>query len=85
VKDKMIKSLSKLSQVTTEEDKSLISLVGDNLRYVPGTAKRIFNALEKFNVYLISQGASDLSISLIVEKKVLFEALQVLHDEFFNE
>jgi len=59
--------------------------VGDNIRYTPGVARHVFNALGDINVRMISQGASLLNLSFVVAEKDLFRAVESLHREFFAE
>ena len=40
--------------------------MGDNIRYTPGVARRVFNALDGINIRMISQGASLLNLSFVV-------------------
>ena len=40
-----------------EEDQAIVCLVGDNIRYTPGVASRVFSALDDINIRMISQGA----------------------------
>jgi aspartate kinase len=57
--------------------------VGENIRFTPGVARRVFNALDGINIRMISQGASLLNISLVVAEADLTRAVQALHEEFF--
>ncbi|MEX2261228.1 MAG: lysine-sensitive aspartokinase 3 [Bryobacteraceae bacterium] len=73
------------SEVSIEEGKAIVCLVGDNIRHTPGVAKRVFSALELVNVRMISQGASLLNLSVVVAESDLVEAVARLHEEFFSE
>ncbi|MEO8130051.1 MAG: lysine-sensitive aspartokinase 3 [Bryobacteraceae bacterium] len=77
--------LEKFSEVSVEENQVIVCLVGDNIRYTPGVASRAFQALEKINIRMISQGASLLNLSVVVAQEDLREAVQQLHTEFFSE
>lgn len=76
--------LAEFSQVSTEPDQAIVCLVGDNIRYTPGVAARVFRALDGVNVRMISQGASLLNLSVVVAEKDLRQAVEKLHTEFFS-
>jgi len=77
--------LSLFSEVTMEEGQAIVCLVGENIRYTPGVAARVFNALTGVNVRMISQGASLLNLSVIVAEDDLRKAVESLHSAFFSE
>jgi aspartate kinase len=78
------RELEQFSEVSIEEDQSIICLVGENIRYTPGVAARVFNALGDVNVRMVSQGASLLNIGFVVAQKDLQRATEALHTEFFS-
>jgi aspartate kinase len=82
--NEIINDLSAFSEVKVEKDKALVCIVGDNLKYIPGMAKKVFNALGDFNITMISQGASVINISFVVDKNRLNDVIQKLHKEFFG-
>jgi aspartate kinase len=67
-----------------EHDGVIVCLVGENIRYTPGVARRVFNALDGINIRMISQGASLLNISFVVAETDLARAVSLLHTEFFS-
>jgi aspartate kinase len=79
------RELEQFSEVSIESDQSIICLVGDNIRYTPGVAARVFTALGDVNVRMVSQGASLLNIGFVVAQKDLRRATEALHNEFFSE
>jgi aspartate kinase len=46
---------------------------------------RVFGALDRINIRMISQGASLLNLSLVVAETDLRRAVEALHTEFFSE
>src|SRR5262249_1918237 len=76
--------LQPFSEVDVEKDQAIICVVGDDLRYTPGIAARVFGALRDVNVRMISQGASLLNLSLVVAGRDLERAAASLHREFFS-
>jgi aspartate kinase len=71
--------------VESETDQTIVCLVGDNIRYTPGVARRAFNALDGINIRMISQGASLLNISFVVAEQDVLRTVEALHGEFFAE
>jgi aspartate kinase len=82
---RICEELSEFSEVSMEPDQAIVCLVGENIRYTPGVASRVFHALGDVNVRMISQGASLLNLSVIVAERDLRRAVESLHAEFFSE
>lgn len=80
----IVRDLRAFSEVDTEYDQAIVCLVGDNIRWQPGVAHRVFRALDPVNVRMISQGASLRNISVVVAQQDLREAVDRLHREFFT-
>jgi len=80
----VLAELRQFAEAETEHDQVIVCLVGENIRYTPGVARRVFNALEGINVRMISQGGSLLNISFVVAEKDLRAAVAALHEEFFG-
>ena len=83
--ENIVKELSEFAEVSLENRQSIVSLVGENIRYTPGVAARVFKALEDINVRMISQGASLLNLSFVVATGDVKRAVEALHNEFFSE
>ncbi len=68
-----------------ERDLSVVAIVGEGMRYLPGISGRLFQALGKngINVVAIAQGSSELNISVVVPAVDETKALNVIHDAFF--
>ena len=64
---------------------ALICLVGNNMKYTPGVARRAFGSLPDINILMVSHGASNINFSFIVDEKDATTAVQRLHADFFNE
>jgi aspartate kinase len=82
--ENIIVELSKFSKVSIETDKSQVSLIGKDLKSIKGVAGRIFGVLAGYNVSMISQGASDINVSFVVDRRDLNAVLNILHKEFFE-
>jgi aspartate kinase len=83
--DAIVADLQSLGKVSVERDAALICLVGENLKFTPGVASRIFSSIERINVSMISHGASAINVSFIVDGASVDLAVRLLHREFFSE
>jgi aspartate kinase len=77
--------LSQLADVKYEGKKALVCLVGEDIRGQSGMAARVFSAIKHVNVRMISQGASEINMSFMIEEDDADEAVRSLHATFFNE
>jgi aspartate kinase len=84
--DDIKSDLEGVADVNIVKGKSIISIVGDGMSNVPGISGRTFSALgkAKINIEMISQGASEINISFIVDDKDADNAVKVLHKEYFG-
>lgn len=82
--DHVVEQLSEFADVIVDDDKSQISVIGKNIVRLNGMLKRTFAPLKKTNVYMISQGASFVNISFVVDREELIEVVQDLHDHLFD-
>jgi aspartate kinase len=76
--------LGKLADVKYEGKKALICMVGEDIRGQHGIAAQVFNAVRHINVRMISQGASEINMSFMIEEDDADEALRSLHAAFFQ-
>src|SRR5205807_897992 len=60
--------LAKLGDVKYEGRKAIVCLVGENLRETPGIAARVFSVLPDVNIRMISQGASEINLTFVIEE-----------------
>lgn len=82
--DEIIMELSAFAKVNIENDKSLVCVVGSNIRNSKGMPGKIFSVLSEYNITMISLGSSLINISFVVDRVQLNEILQKLHDTFFK-
>ncbi len=81
--DAIRKDLEDIATVKVYYNQALISLVGKNMMKSKGVAASAFEALSEFPIRMISQGSSDINLSVVVENEHAVEAVQALHDTFF--
>ncbi|MGD8780097.1 MAG: bifunctional aspartate kinase/homoserine dehydrogenase I [Ignavibacteria bacterium] len=79
IKDRII------NKVKLEDELSIIAVVGEDLKRTHGVSGKVVESLGKngINIVAIAQGSSELNISLVINKKHLRKALNVLHDSVF--
>jgi aspartate kinase len=83
--DAICAELRQFSEIDIEKDQAIVCLVGENIRYTPGVAARVFASLGDVNVRMISQGASLLNLSIVVAEGDLVKTVERLHSAFFGE
>jgi aspartate kinase len=83
----LVQELKRLGNVEVEDNKAILCLVGEKLRGRIGVAARVFSVLAGggINVHMISQGASEINISFVIEERDIPEAVKQLHAYFFAE
>ena len=79
------RDLSGIGEVSVEREKATVCVVGDNLKFTPGLAARLFKAIETTNVNMISQGASEINLTFVIDQSDVDRVVRKLHDEFFAE
>jgi aspartate kinase len=77
--------LAKLADVKYEGRKAIVCLVGENLREIPGIAARVFGELTDVKIRMISQGASEINLTFVVEEDEVPQVIRRLHKLFFSE
>jgi aspartate kinase len=81
----ILAELKKFSEVSTESNLAIISAVGKGIRDTAGIAARFFGVLRGINIKMVSIGASEVNLSIIVNEKDLINAVSLLHNEFFSD
>lgn len=74
-----------LDPVIVEDNLSILAIVGEQMRHTPGIAGKVFGALGKqgINVVTIAQGSSEYNISVVIKRADEKKALNIIHNEFF--
>jgi aspartate kinase len=76
--------LEKISAVKVESGRAVVCIVGEGLRTTPGIAGRVFSTIKDINVLLVSQGASSVNLTFVVDEQHVEEAVRRLHAAFFE-
>ena len=77
--------LAKLADVKYEGRKAIVCVVGENLRNTPGIAAKIFTEVQDVNIRMISQGASEINITFVIEEDSIPKVVKQLHKKFFTD
>jgi aspartate kinase len=77
--------LSRLADVKYEGRKAIVCLVGENLREVPGIAAHVFGELTDVKIRMISQGASEINLTFVIDEEQVPSVVQRLHKTFFAD
>jgi aspartate kinase len=81
--DAIARDLSEIGTVGVENDKGIVCLVGQDLWKDTAFLARVFSSLKSTPVRMISLGASDINLSLVVPADKTEESVRNLHQEFF--
>jgi aspartate kinase len=76
--------LARLADVKYEGRKAIVCLVGENLREIPGIAARVFGELADLKIRMISQGASEINLTFVIEEDAVPGVVGRLHKAFFS-
>jgi aspartate kinase len=77
--------LARLADAKYEGRKAIVCLVGENIRNTPGIAAKVFGAIPDVNIRMISQGASEINISFVIDEADVPAVVSRLHQTFFSE
>ncbi|EAS30887.3 aspartate kinase [Coccidioides immitis RS] len=81
-----IQDLRKYGTVDIIPEMAILSLVGKQMKNMVGVAGRMFTVLGEHNVNIemISQGASEINISCVIEERDADRAINILHTNLFT-
>jgi len=81
----ILPELKRMGDVEVESGKAIVCLVGNNIRGRVGIAAQVFQTLAEsgVNIHMISQGASEINISVVVDEGDVPKAVNQLQRRFF--
>ncbi len=82
--DKIIPELEGFATVQVEHNKAIVCLVGEGLKRTKGIPGQIFGLLQDTHIFSISQGASEINLSFVIDENDLPKVITRLHAYFFN-
>ncbi|OAA66260.1 aspartokinase [Cordyceps fumosorosea ARSEF 2679] len=79
-------SLEECGDVSVLSDMAILSLVGADMKNMVGVAGKMFSTLgeHSINLEMISQGASEINISCVIDARDASRAMNVLHTHLFT-
>ncbi|KAJ7098231.1 Aspartate/glutamate/uridylate kinase [Mycena epipterygia] len=79
--ERLLRELQKSGTVSVHHDMAILSLVGKHMHNMIGIAGRMFTTLAqgKVNIEMISQGASEINISCVIDGRDAVKALNLIH------
>jgi aspartate kinase len=77
--------LAKLADVKYEGRKAIVCVVGENLRDKAGIAAKVFGELHDVKIRMISQGASEINLTFVIEEEDVPRVVKRLHATFFAD
>jgi len=84
--ENMCDELKEFAEVQVEYGKAVFCVVGENMKSYRGIAAKVFSALDEngINVELISNGASHINLTFVINEDQINFAVRALHDELFS-
>ena len=83
--DEALEELRTFATVAVARDRGIVAIIGEQLKATAGLATRIFTALRDINVEMVSMGANEINLSLVVQATRLDEAVRSLHGSLFDD
>ena len=82
--EKLLKKNKKINfrKIIVDNKVSKVSIIGVGMITTPGVTYRMFNALAKKNINIIVISTSEIKISVLLNRKDLNKAVNILHKEF---
>jgi aspartate kinase len=79
--DPFLQQVDEIALVAVRRNLAIVSIIGSGMRAKPGIAGKFFStlALAKINIEMISQGASEINVSCVVQETCVIEAVKQLH------
>lgn len=81
----ILQELSQFAKVKVTSGQAKVCLVGTNMCSDPLFLSKVFKTISKFQVHMISFGASNINLTLIVEEKDCLAIARALHQELFRK
>src|SRR5262245_26600133 len=83
--EKICAELKEFAEVQVEYGKAVFCVVGENMKSYRGIAAKVFGALDEngINVELISNGASHINLTFVIDEGEIKSAVEALHNTLF--
>ena len=83
--ENIIEDLKKVGEVSVQSGKAIVCCVGTNLGNDYGALHTALGALKDMKIHMISQGASAINITFVIDEDRQAEAVRGLHEAFFQK
>lgn len=80
----IIDELKTFSEVTYSQDNAIVSVIGEGIKKTAGIAARFFGVLSDINISMVSVGASEVNLSIVINQNDLDTCVKKLHFHFFE-
>lgn len=77
--EQLLAELAPIATVEVARERAIVSVIGERLKAQPGLPARVFTTLGDIEVEMISLGANEINLSVVVRKDVVPHALSRLH------
>ena len=81
----ILQELKSFSTVSVSDRKAIVCVVGEHLKESPGVAAKVLHSIADINVNMISQGASEINISVVIDEEHVDDVVRRLHKEYFSD
>ena len=81
----LLEDLKAFATVGVATERTIVAIVGEQLKLTPGVTGRCFGALRDINVEMISMGANEINLSIVVRQEDAKPALRSLHAALIEE
>lgn len=83
----VVAELSLHGTVTVAKEKTIVCIVGRNVKHQAGLGARVFGALSNnnVNVEMISHGSNNINLSLLIDDNQIGRAINALHGALFAD
>lgn len=81
----IIDELKTFSEVTFTKENAIVSIIGEGIKKTSGIAARFFGVLSDINISMVSVGASEVNLSIVLNQEDLEICVKKLHNEFFEK
>ncbi|BGP02092.1 Aspartokinase [Rhodotorula toruloides] len=87
VLDRVTRDLKVVGEISISRDMAILSLVGKHMKNMVGVAGKMFTTLAEgnVNIEMISQGASEINISCVIEERDAVKALNLVHLKLLHQ
>jgi len=82
--DALINDLEEYGKAELNMNRAIVSCIGAPMKHQRGLASKVFHCLSNAGISLemISQGASEVNISVVIPEQQMQDAISTIHDEF---